>query len=152
VDKAIAEFGKIDILVNNLGRSEPKADRPPGKKDGMYSELYPNFDTLLTLDEWHEQIDINVTTTFLVTRAVGPHMIKQGKGKVIIYSNQSTKAMIFHLAYGSAKAALNMFTRSLALEWARHNINVNAIGSGLAYTDLGRPYVDNEKLKDTPCA
>ncbi len=71
-----------------------------------------------------------------------------------ITSNQSTKAMLFHLAYGSAKAAVNMFTKSLALEWARYNINVNAIGSGLANTDLGRPYVENEKLKDAtmPCA
>lgn len=148
VEKAIGEFGRIDILVNNLGRSEPKPLVPLGRKT-VYSDMFPNFDSLLTLEEWHEQIDINVTTTFLVTRAVGPHMIRQGKGKIInITSNQSSKAMLFHLAYGSAKAALNMFTKSLALEWARHNINVNAIGSGLAYTDLGKAYVDNEKLKE----
>ncbi len=148
VEKAAGEFGRIDILVNNLGRSEPKPLVPLGKKT-VYSDMYPNFDTILTLDEWHEQLDINVTTTFLVTRAVGPHMIRQNKGKIInITSNQSTKAMLFHAAYGSAKAALNMFTKSLALEWARYNINVNAIGSGLANTDLGRPYVENEKLKD----
>jgi len=148
VEKTIAEFGKIDILVNNVGRSQPKPLVPLGHKT-VYSDMVPNFDTLLTEEEFHEQIDINLTTTFLVTRAVGPHMMKQKKGKIInITSNQSTKAMIFHIAYGSAKAALNMFTKSLALEWARYNINVNAIGSGLAYTDLGKMYVDNEKLKE----
>ncbi|MBI4330744.1 MAG: SDR family oxidoreductase [Chloroflexi bacterium] len=148
VEKAVAEFGKIDILVNNAGRSSPKPLLPLGQKT-VYSDMVPNFDTILTRAEFQEQIDANLVTTFLVTRAVGPHLIKQRKGKVInITSNQSTKAMIFHIAYGSAKAALNMFTKSLALEWARYNINVNAIGSGLAYTDLGKMYIDNEKLKE----
>lgn len=148
VEKTIAEFGKIDILVNNVGRSQPKPLVPLGHKT-VYSELVPNFDTLMTEEEWHEQIDINLTSVFLVTRAVGPHMIQQRKGKIInITSSQSTRAFLFHVPYGSAKAALNMFTKGLALEWARFNINVNALGSGLAYTELGKMYMDNEKLRE----
>lgn len=148
VDKAVAAFGHIDILVNGVGRSEPKPLVPLGSKT-VYSDMVPNFDKPFTDEEWMEQLNINLTSAFHVTKAVGPQMIKQKKGKVInITSNQSSKAMIFHIAYGAAKAGLNMFTKSLALEWARHNINVNAIGSGLAYTELGKMYVDNEKLKE----
>ena len=149
VEKTILEFGKIDILVNNAGRSAPKPLVPLGDKT-IYSELVPNFDKLITEEEWHEQIDMNLTSTFLVTRAVGPHMIQQRKGKIInITSNQSTKPFLFHIPYGCAKAGVNMFTKGLALEWARFNIHVNAIGSGLANTELGRMYVENEKLRES---
>lgn len=148
VEKAIAEFGKINILVNNVGRSRPKPLVPLGHKT-IYSDLVPGFDNPMTEEEWREDFDINLTSAFLVTRAVGPHMIRQGKGKIInISSNQSTKAVLFHVSYGSAKAALNMFTKGLAIEWARYKINVNAIGSGLAYTDLGKIFIDNEKLRE----
>ncbi|MFH1122996.1 MAG: SDR family oxidoreductase, partial [Pseudomonadota bacterium] len=142
------EFGKIDILVNNVGRSTAKPMFPLGKKT-IYSELFPGFDERITEEEWREQLDINLTSVFLVTRAVGPHMIKQKNGKIInITSNQATKPFLYHIPYGSAKAGLNMFTKGLALEWARFNIYVNAIGSGLANTELGRMYVENEKLRD----
>jgi NAD(P)-dependent dehydrogenase (short-subunit alcohol dehydrogenase family) len=149
VEKTIGEFGKIDILVNNAGRSAPKPLVPTGQKT-IYSELVPGFDELITEAEWHEQIDMNLTSVFLVTRAVGPHMIKQKKGKIVnITSNQSTKPFIFHIPYGSAKAGVNMFTKGLAVEWARFNITVNAIGSGLADTELGKMYVENEKLRES---
>ncbi|MBU2497805.1 MAG: SDR family oxidoreductase [Proteobacteria bacterium] len=148
VEGAIEAFGRIDVLVNNAGRSAPKPLVPLGQKT-IYSELVPGFDTLITEAEWHEQIDMNLTSAFLVTRAVGPYMIKERKGKIInITSNQSTKPFLYHIAYGSAKAGLNMFTKGLALEWAKFNIHVNAIGSGLANTELGRMYVENEKLRE----
>jgi len=149
VEKSMKEFGKIDILVNNAGRSAPKPLVPLGYKT-IYSELVPGFDSVLTEEEWNEQIRMNLTAAFLVTRAVGPHMIKQKKGKIInITSNQAVKPFLYHIPYGSAKAGLNMFTKGLALEWARFNINVNAIGSGLANTELGKMYVENEKLKES---
>ncbi len=124
VEETVSHFKKIDILVNNAGTITRKVIVSP---DG----------TRLTEKEWHKVIDTNLTGVFLCCRAVGPHMFKQKKGKVInISSNNALKGGTDVISYSVSKAGVFMFTRCLALEWAPFNINVNAIGPGAFYTKL----------------
>ena len=148
VEKAVVEMGKIDILVNNVGGGGVKPVVPLEYKN-VYSEMSPDFDTGMTEEEWRYYIDINLTQAFLVTKAVGVHMIKRRKGKIInMTSAQASRVIPYFSAYASAKAGLNMFTRSLAWEWAKYNINVNAIGPGWVKTDLSEVLIGDVRVKE----
>ncbi|MEV8638683.1 glucose 1-dehydrogenase [Streptosporangium sp. NPDC051023] len=119
VATTLAEFGRVDILVNNSGivASTPLVDQ--------------------SAEEWDRVIATNLRGPFLATRAVGRHMQAQRSGKVInIASNFALQGVANHAAYSSSKAGLIAFTRSLAIEWARHNIQVNAIAPGYFATPL----------------
>lgn len=119
VDRTMQEFGTVHILVNNAGtiRPVPMVDHPE--------------------EVWDEIININLKGVFLCTRAVGKHMVAQQYGKIInIASIGGIVADPFFSAYHASKGAVLLFTKSVALEWARHNINVNAIAPGLVTTDL----------------
>jgi NAD(P)-dependent dehydrogenase (short-subunit alcohol dehydrogenase family) len=122
VDKVLAEFGRIDVLVNGLGDSIrkplvtlPGKEGAPGVSD----------------EELRFIIDINLTEALLVTRAIGPHMLARGSGKVINISSwtahQGGRDMVL---YTAAKTALAGFTRAQALEWAPYGVQVNAIAPG----------------------
>jgi NAD(P)-dependent dehydrogenase (short-subunit alcohol dehydrogenase family) len=113
VAKAIDAFGGIDILINNAGggRSNPVLE--------------------MTDEEWHWGIDINLTSTFLCSRAVGRTMAMRGRGKVInIASGWGYRGRRNGTAYCASKAAVINFTRALAVEWSRYNIQVNCIAPG----------------------
>ncbi len=113
VKRILADFGALHILVNNLGDAIRK----------------PLVD--LTDDELRVILDLNLTATILCSRAVGPHMLARGSGKVInIGSFASAKGTPALTIYAAAKSALVGFTRALALEWAPSGIQVNAIGPG----------------------
>ncbi|MFO8010571.1 MAG: 3-oxoacyl-ACP reductase family protein [Dehalococcoidia bacterium] len=131
VDRVLAEFGKIDILVNNAGAEidKPVAPMPHLKLPQM------------TLEEWHRVMDTNVTAPFLLCQAVGPHMIERKQGKVInITSGVAGRVgILYNTAYVASKGALSLFTRKLAWEWSRYNINVNAIGPGGVETEMAAP-------------
>ncbi|MFJ3804715.1 SDR family NAD(P)-dependent oxidoreductase [Streptomyces sp. NPDC090088] len=119
VAAAVQEFGRLDIVVNNAGvvYTSPLLDQ--------------------TSDAWDRVIDTNLRGVYLVTRAAGPHLIAQGSGKVInIASNFALMGVSQHTAYTSSKAAIIAFTQSLAVEWARHNIQVNALAPGYFETDI----------------
>ena len=149
VEKAVSEFGRIDILVNNAGMLMLKPIAAmPGSKSPL-SEILPDFDIPLSEDEWHRLLDANATGAFLCIRAVGPHMIKQQKGKIInVTSMDAAKSLTYHAAYGAAKGALTVLTRALALEWARYNINVNALGPGYVRTQLSEFGHTDEKIRE----
>ena len=130
VDATLAEFGKVDILVNNAGGGgvskflvpvpgyRPRTDDP--------AAVSP-----MSLEEWRHVIDLNLTSAFLCCRAVGPHMLERGKGKIInVTSPTGTRSVPRRIPYATAKAGLDMLTKSLAQEWARHGINVNGLGPG----------------------
>jgi len=136
VEETISYFKKIDILVNNAGTAVFKTlVSPDGQK--------------MTEAEWHQVIDTNLTSTFLCCRAVGPHMFKQKKGKVInISSISSQKAQADDIPYNVSKAGVDMFTRCLALDWAPYNINVNAIGPGQFYTRLSAKSHEDPDLRE----
>lgn len=123
--KCIDAFGKVDILVNSAGRTK----REP---------------TLDVADEtWNEILETNLTGTLRACQVFGRHMIEQKYGRIINIASLSTFVSLFEVAaYSASKAAVASLTKSLAVEWARHGVNVNAIAPGVFRTAL------NEKLLD----
>jgi NAD(P)-dependent dehydrogenase (short-subunit alcohol dehydrogenase family) len=117
----VAQFGDIDILVNCVGDSirRPLVPLPNGPAGEM------------TLADWRNVMDINMTHAFLGCRAFGPRFIERRSGVVInITTYVLNRARLASSAYDSGKAALNQFTRNIAVEWAPYGIRVNAIGPG----------------------
>lgn len=120
VDSTLREFGRIDILVNNAGISPVLARAEE-----------------LTKAQWDEIIETNLTGCFLCAQAVGRAMIKQKRGKIINMTSILARVANLRLAaYAASKAGVMALTKVLAVEWARHNVQVNAIGPGWVETDL----------------
>ena len=141
VSQTIAEMGKIDILVCNVGTvlHKPVVPLP-------YASTFEN-DTPISDDEWYTMINTNLSSTFFCIRAAGPHMIKQNYGKIIIISTVLTlKAASYRAAYIASKGGLNALVKSLAHEWARHKINVNAIAPTLTATEMAQRAVNDKPL------
>lgn len=114
VADAVDRLGRIDVLVNNAGTTS-----------GSLALDMP-------ADEWRSVMETNLTGTFLMTQAVGRHMVGVGRPGCII-SITSTHGMIGapkRSAYGISKAAVIHMTRMLAIEWAEHNIRVNSVAPG----------------------
>lgn len=129
VEGAISEFGKIDILLNNAG----------------IAIVRPLLDA--TEEEWYRVLNTNLTAMFLCCKAAGRHMVKQGKGKIInISSIMAFIGQSNFVSYSASKAAVISFTRALAVEWAKYNINVNAIAPGTFYTSFNAFALDDEKV------
>jgi len=129
VDRTVADFGGVDILVNNAGTSW-----------GAAPEETP-------LEAWEKVLDVNVTGPFLFTQAAGRVMIERKRGKVInvasvaAFRGASPEAMNA-IAYNTSKGALVSFTRDLAVKWARHGINVNAIAPGWFPSDMSEKVLE----------
>jgi len=129
VDRILAEFGALHILVNNLGDSIRKPLVPLPGGDAAAG-------TPLTDEELRFILDVNLTATVLCSRAVGPHMLARRSGKVInIGSFASGRGGSALTIYAAAKTGLVGFTRALALEWAPAGVQVNMIAPGL-FPDL----------------
>jgi len=129
VEKTLEEFDKIDILVCSAGVSVRK----------------PALE--ITEEDWDRVIDINLKGTFLCDQAVGREMKKKGRGKIINIA--SVSGQLGHpnrSPYTASKGGVVLLTKALAVEWARYNINVNAIGPGFFRTPLTEDYLSNEKI------
>ena len=121
VDAAVGDMGRIDVLVNSAGINRPQKSEE------------------VTEANWDDVLNINLKMLFFVTQAAGKEMIKQGGGKIVHISSQAGMvALPLRAAYCSSKGGVNQITRTLALEWAQHNINVNAV----APTFVGTPFTE----------
>ncbi len=131
VEKVLKDFGPLDILVNNAGQYIKVPTVPlPGEKLAPPVTTRPG-DRLLSDEEWRQMIDVNLSSVMYGCRAVAPHMMERGYGKIINISSKNAKqASPLDAAYNPAKSGQNMLTRVLALEWAPYGIRVNAIAPG----------------------
>lgn len=121
VGETQAQLGRVDILVNNAGTAIRKMPQD-------YTEA-----------EWHEVMDTNLTSAFLLSQAAYPAMKRAGGGKIInIGSMMSMFGAPYAAPYGSSKGGIVQLTRSLATAWANDNIQVNAVLPGWIDTDLTR--------------
>ena len=128
VEGALGELGEIDVLVNNAGIAVVKPLVPlPGLKPTT-ADNFPGFFEPYSTEEWAQVMDVNLRGAFLCMRGVGPHMLERGSGKVVnISSINAERAGRYRFTYDTSKAALNRMTKSVAVEWARHGVQVNAI-------------------------
>jgi NAD(P)-dependent dehydrogenase (short-subunit alcohol dehydrogenase family) len=121
-------FGRIDILVNNAGIGDTTA---VVDMEGAH---------------WDEVMHVNLRGPMLCCKHVGPHMIGRGSGKVInVASVLATRVARYMAAYAASKAGLLQFTRTLALEWMRHNIQVNALCPGYFLTSMNAAFFTSER-------
>lgn len=150
ISAAVSEWGRVDILVNSAGVGIRKPIVPlPGYQPPAWAEKRRDFSSPTSEQEWHLMMDANLTCVFLATRAVGPQMIKHGRGKIInVTSMTGAKGFAHQVLYCTTKAAVSMYTRSLALEWARYNINVNAIAPGYVATPMTRLFFEDEATRE----
>jgi NAD(P)-dependent dehydrogenase (short-subunit alcohol dehydrogenase family) len=150
VKQTVSELGRIDILSHNAGilMFKPVAVIPGVRFPGM--ELLGDDIRAQTLEEWHRVMDVNLTSAFLLTQAVGPYLLKQKKGKVIIMSsNGAEQGQSLQTAYNTSKAGLCMYVRCLATEWGPYNIHVNAIAPGVINTEMVAPLIADPATMQT---
>jgi len=122
-------FGHIDILVNNAG--------------GAVTHQAED----ITEAEWDQVLDLDLKSVFFASQAAGRYMIRQKNGKIInTASIMGQVGQKLTLTYCAAKAGVIGMTRALALEWARHNIQVNALCPGFVLTSINEEAMKDEKI------
>ena len=130
VKRVLAEFKRIDVLVNNAGIWKY------GRIGGMSEQ------------EWDETIDINLKGTFLFCNEVTPAMTKQKYGKIVnISSTAGQRGEAFHSHYAASKGGVVAFTKSIAVELAPHGINVNSVSPGWVETDMTRDTLSDRAIR-----
>lgn len=129
VTDVIAQWGRIDVLVNNAGIV----------KDAQLAKLKDGQLTTMTDDQWDSVMDVNLKGVFACTRAVVPQMIRQGGGVIL---NASSLVGLYgnfgQTNYVAAKAGVIGMTKTWARELGKHNIRVNAVAPGFIATDMVR--------------
>ena len=131
VDRTLEEFGKVDIMVNNAGLFKELAVVPFPDVTLQPPEVMRESSSRMTDEEMRSVIDTNMGGVFYGCRAVAPHMLEKGYGKIInVSSCNASRAYRLEAVYDSSKAAVNMLTRTMALEWAPYNVCVNALAPG----------------------
>ena len=135
VKEVLNEFGKIDILVNNAGIARRAKAEEMSEKD------------------WDDVLSVNLKGVFLCSQAVGRVMIKQRKGKIINIASVVGQRGLFHpldlaSSYCASKGGVIQLTRSLAAEWAKYNVHVNAIAPTYFITEMTKLLLENREFLD----
>jgi len=131
VTLAAGESGGIDILVNNAGVN------------------LTQFAEDVTEEAWDTVLGVNLKAVFFCSQAVGRHMIGRKGGKIVNVSSQTgTVAIPKRAAYCASKGGVNMLTKLLALEWAKHGIHVNAVAPTFLETPLTRPMFEDAEFRN----
>jgi NAD(P)-dependent dehydrogenase (short-subunit alcohol dehydrogenase family) len=124
--KCIGEFGKVDILINSAGKTKRT----------------PTID--VSDEEWTDILDTNVTGTLRACQVFGRHMLENNYGRIVNIASLTSFVALYEVAaYSASKAAVAMLTKSLAIEWAPHGVNVNAIAPGVFRTALNQKLLDD---------
>ena len=125
------KFGKIDILVNNAGI------------------LRAGNAEVLDKEDWDKVLQVNLTGQFLCAQAVGRQMMKQKSGSIInIASIAGLGGYASSVPYSASKAGVILMTKTLAVEWGKYNVRVNAICPGVFATDMTDSYLKDKQFKD----
>jgi NAD(P)-dependent dehydrogenase (short-subunit alcohol dehydrogenase family) len=138
LDASIEAFGKVDIMVNCAGRTR----------------RVPTLE--LTEEDWQDIIDTNLTGTLRAAQVFGRHMVERRYGRIINIASLSSFVALYEVtAYTASKAGVAALTKSLAIEWARYGVCVNAIAPGVFRTALNEELLDGtdrgrEFLQRTP--
>lgn len=131
VDRAVSEFGRIDILFNNAGTSWGAPVQE------------------MKLEHWNKVLETNLTGTFLFSQAAGKHMIRQKRGKIIntasVAGLQGAPPELQAIGYHASKGGVISFTRDLARKWGMYNIQVNAIAPGWFPTQMSQVVIENHR-------
>lgn len=124
-DRALAELGRVDILLNAAGQTFRKATQSVSE------------------DEWARIMDVNVTGMLRACQSFYEPLAKSGRGRIINIASLTSYVGFFEVtAYATSKAAVLGLTRNLAVEWARQSINVNVIAPGVFRTELNAALLD----------
>ena len=124
-------LGRLDIVVNNSGiaRVKPLAETSP--------------------EDWQAVLDVNLTGVFNGCRAAAPHLIGRGSGKIVnVASVLGAVGLPGYTVYGATKGGVIALTRALGVEWARHNIQVNAIAPGWFVTEMNEAAFSNPRIAE----
>jgi 3-oxoacyl-[acyl-carrier protein] reductase len=140
IDACVERFGRVDILVNDVG----------GSRNAKIWEM--------RAEDWDFVLRLNLRPTFLCTRAAVPHMMRQRHGRIVCMSSgarEGTPWTAYYAggaAYSAAKAGVHGFVRDVALELAEHGINVNAVAPGPIDTERFGPGLRrlNETVEYSP--
>src|SRR5437016_591728 len=126
VQQTIEKNNKVDVLVNNAGLTW-----------GAPAETMP-------LERWRQVIDANITGTFLMSQAVGRHMLERNKGAIVNVASIAglRGGQLNTVGYNASKAAVINLTRALAIEWAARGIRVNAIAPGMFKTRMTEAIIE----------
>jgi len=151
VGTVVSELGGIDILCSNAGILLKNPVACVGNRKIVGWELTDGkWNRPLSLEDWQRVMDTNLSASFFFARAVGPLMMEQGKGKVVITSSTAgDEGQNFLSAYCVSKAGLNGLTRCLASEWGQFNITVNAVSPGMISTDMAKAVEDDPDAKQS---
>jgi gluconate 5-dehydrogenase len=126
-EEILANHAPVDILVNNVG----------GRRVNFPTEEMP-------LEDWQRIVDLNLTQAFICTKLIGGDMLPRRQGRVINVASISgfvAGKLMRGRSYETCKAALAMFTKAVAADWAPHNVTVNAIAPGAFLTDANRRWI-----------